>query len=69
MGGPNLAEHTFEEGRVRTREADWQWRTLYLGSKDKTATGEDEENKVTCAWAKTTRIFGQEPQDTPRGRL
>ena len=46
MGGPNLAEHTFEEGRVRTREADWQRRTLYLGGKDKTATGEEDGEKV-----------------------
>jgi len=51
MGGPNPAEHTVEEGRVAlvTREADWQRRTLYhyLGSKDKTATGEvgEEDGK------------------------
>ena len=46
MGGPNLAEHTFEEGRVRTREVDWQRRTLYLGGKAKPATGEEDGEKV-----------------------
>ena len=46
MGGPNLTEHTFEEGRVRNREADWQRRTLYLGGKAKPATGEEDGEKV-----------------------